>query len=88
MDSVRLTCMTYKKDFDVPAEEARVHVLKNGRYAYRVQCPWKGKVSAEHPDGKELWAFKFCSAKAYAQQCERDAAARPASPSYDPESPA
>ena len=33
--------------------------LANGRYAYRVPCPWDGK------NGKKLTAFKFCSAAAY-----------------------
>lgn len=49
--------MTTKKKFDV--EDPPVTVLKNGRYAYKVECPWKGK------DDKTLTAFKFCSAAAY-----------------------
>ena len=58
---VTMTCMTTKKQFEVPDEEATVVVLKNGRYAYRVKCPW------EHPkNGRELHAFKFCSAQAHA----------------------
>ena len=52
-----MTCMTTKQKFDV--EGPPVTVLKNGRYAYRVKCPWEGK------NGKELYAFKFCSAQAY-----------------------
>ena len=34
-------------------------VLRNGRYAYRVKCPWEGK------NGKQLYAFKFASMEAY-----------------------
>ena len=49
--------MTTKQKFDV--ENPPVVVLANGRYAYRVKCPWEGKA------GKELYAFKFCSADAY-----------------------
>ena len=56
---VTLTCMTTKQKFEVSDEDATVVVLKNGRYAYRVPCPWKGK------NDKELVAFKFCSAEAY-----------------------
>ena len=51
--------MTTKQKFDLPASEVPVVVLANGRYAYRVKCPWEGK------NGKELYAFKFCSAAAY-----------------------
>ena len=59
MDRVTMTCMTTKQKFDLPASEVPVVVLANGRYAYRVKCPWEGK------NGKELYAFKFCSAAAY-----------------------
>ena len=52
-----MTCMTTKKKFDV--EDPVVVVLKNGRYAFRVQCPWEGK------GGKTLTAFKFCSSEDY-----------------------
>ena len=52
-----MTCMTTKQKFDV--EDPPVVVLANGRYAYRCKCPWEGK------NGKELFAFKFCSAAAY-----------------------
>jgi len=52
-----MTCMTTKQKFDV--ENPPVTVLKNGRFAYRVKCPWEGK------NGKELYAFKFCSSEAY-----------------------
>lgn len=65
-EKVVMTCMTTKQKFDV--ENPPVTVLSNGRYAYRVQCPWAGK------NGKELYAFKFCSAaayRAYASQCEQ-----------------
>ena len=57
MGVVVMTCMTTKQKFDV--ENPPVTVLANGRYAYRVKCPWEGK------NGKELYAFKFCSAAAY-----------------------
>ncbi len=52
-----MTCMTTKQKFDV--ENPTVIMLANGRYAYRVKCPWEGK------NGKELYAFKFCSKNAY-----------------------
>ena len=55
--TVTMTCMTTKKSFDV--EDPPVIRLANGRYAYRVPCPWDGK------NGKKLTAFKFCSAAAY-----------------------
>ena len=54
---VRMKCLTTKQDFD--AEEPEVIVLRNGRYAYRVKCPWEGK------NGKQLYAFKFASMEAY-----------------------
>lgn len=52
-----MTCMTTKQKFDVTDPD--VIVLANGRYAYKVKCPWEGK------SGKELYAFKFCSAAAH-----------------------
>ena len=52
-----MTCMTTKQKFEV--ENPTVVVLKNGRYAYRVECPWEGK------NGKVLHAFKFCSLEAH-----------------------
>jgi len=55
--------MTTKQKFDV--ENPNVVVLSNGRYAYREKCPWEGK------NGKELHAFKFCTAKAYQEQESR-----------------
>ena len=64
---VTMTCMTTKKQFDV--DNPPVVVLANGRYAYRVPCPWEGK------NGKELYAFKFCSSEAYRRYkdtCEND----------------
>lgn len=63
MDKVTMTCMTTKQKFDV--EDPTVTMLANGRYAYRVKCPWEGK------NGKELYAFKFCSAEAYRKHTER-----------------
>ena len=58
-----MTCMTTKQKFAV--DEPPVVVLANGRYAYRVKCPWEGK------NGKELFAYKFCSAEAYKASLER-----------------
>ena len=60
---VEMTCMTTKQKFTV--EDPDVQVLKNGRYAYRVKVPWEGR------NGKELWAFKFCSTAAYNAYLER-----------------
>ena len=54
--------MTTKQKFTV--EDPNVVVLSNGRYAYKVKCPWEGK------NGKEVQAFKFCSAAAYKRSCE------------------
>ena len=53
-------------------ELPEVTVLKNGRYAFRAECPWEGK------NGKKLVAFKFCSSKDWEEQCARN---RPESPS-------
>ena len=55
--------MTTKQKFEV--EEPDVVVLANGRFAYKAKCPWEGK------NGKELWAFKFCSAAAHAEYVAR-----------------
>ena len=54
---VTMTCMTTKQKFEVV--NPPVIVLANGRFAYKVKCPWQGK------EGKDLYAFKFCSAEAY-----------------------
>tara|TARA_B100000212_G_scaffold313296_1_gene266109 strand:- start:7875 stop:8120 length:246 start_codon:yes stop_codon:yes gene_type:complete len=62
-----MTCMTTKKKFEVLQPE--VTVLRNGRYAFRAECPWEGK------NGKKLVAFKFCSSKDYQAQCDRLASA-------------
>ena len=56
-EKVTMTCMTTKQKFEV--EDPPVVMLANMRYAYRVKCPWEGK------NGKELFAYKFCSADAY-----------------------
>lgn len=61
---VTMTCMTTKKKFE--CETPNVILLKNKRYAYKVLCPWK------RDDGKELWAFKFASEKAYNEQLARN----------------
>ena len=63
MPSVVMTCMTTKQKFDV--ENPTVVVLRNGRYAFKADCPWEGK------NGKKLTAFKFCSAADYQEQCAR-----------------
>ena len=55
--TVTMTCLTTEQKFDV--ENPRVVVLANGRYAYKVECPWKGK------NDKVLTAFKFCGKKQY-----------------------
>ena len=49
--------MTTKKKFDV--QNPPVIVLKNGRFAYKCECPWEGK------NGKILHAFKWCSKEAH-----------------------
>jgi hypothetical protein len=54
---VEMTCMTTKKKFEAVSPE--VIELRNGRFAYRVQCPWDGK------GGRKLFAFKFASRAAY-----------------------
>ena len=73
---VTMTCMTTKQKFEV--SNPRVTVLANGRYAYRVACPWEGK------NGKKLTAFKFCSKQAYDDQCARE---KEEPPEEVPESP-
>lgn len=60
---VTMTCMTTKQKFDV--ENPDVIVLKNGRYAYRTPCPWKGK------NDRDLSAFKFCSRAAHEDYLKR-----------------
>ena len=82
--AVAMTCMTTKQKFDV--DDPPVVILANGRYAYRVQCPWEGK------NGKVLYAFKFCSAAAYrAWEAKSEQQERPGSPESEqlnePESP-
>ena len=83
---VVMTCMTTKQKFDV--EDPPVTVLANGRYAYKVKCPWEGK------NGRELYAFKFCSAEAYRSYMDKqlppEQVERPESPATEerPESPA
>ena len=54
---VQMMCMTTKQKFEV--ENPPVIKLQNGRYAYRAECPWKGK------NDRTLVAFKFCSEEAY-----------------------
>ena len=49
MAPVEMTCMTTKQKFTV--EDPDVRVLQNGRYAYRVKCPWEGK-NGKHRTGK------------------------------------
>ena len=61
--TVTMTCMTTKKKFDV--EDPEVVVLNNGRYAYKVECPWKGK------NDRKLTAFKFCSTAAHQEYEKR-----------------
>lgn len=72
-----MTCMTTKKKFDV--EDPEVVVLRNGRYAFRAECPWEGK------NGKKLVAFKFCSAKDYSEQECRKSSAEIESPETEGE---
>lgn len=63
MAPVEMTCMTTKNKFDV--EDPEVVVLRNGRYAYRAVCPWRGK------NDKILTAYKFCSTDAYAAYMQK-----------------
>ena len=60
--TVQMTCMTTKNKFMVDNPEVRV--LRNGRFAYRAECPWKGKPDKDGFE-KTLHAWKFCSKKAY-----------------------
>ena len=55
--------MTTKQKFDVDLPE--VVVLRNGRYAYRAECPWEGK------SGKKLVSYKFCCASEYEEHMKR-----------------
>ena len=62
-ERVTMTCLTKKQKFEV--EDPPVVVLANGRFAYRVACPWKGK------NDRDLYAFKFCSSEAYKRHLAR-----------------
>lgn len=53
MVQVEFLCLTKKQKFTV--DDPKAVQLTNGRWAYRERCPWDGK------NGKELYAFKFCS---------------------------
>ena len=65
-----MTCMTTQQKFEVDGPD--VVILANGRYAFKCKCPWEGK------NGKDLYAFKFCSASDYmafiAREKEEDVA--------------
>lgn len=69
--------MTTKKKFEV--EDPTVVVLRNGRYAFRVECPWEGK------NGKKLTAFKFCSAADYQKYQEKNPSTSESEHPEDPE---
>ena len=60
-----MSCLTTKKKFD--AVNPDVVVLSNGRHAYRVQCPWKGK------NDRVLYAYKFTNAEAHGRCLKRKA---------------
>ena len=78
---VWMTCMTTKQKFEVV--EPDVVVLRNGRYAYKAECPWKGKQD------KTLHAFKFCGSADYEHFCERQLkqqGAQESDPETEPES--
>ena len=60
---VTFTCLTTKKTFEV--ENPPVVQLANGRYAYKVPCPWTGK------NGRALTAFKFAPKTAWDEQAAR-----------------
>lgn len=66
--TVEFTCMTTKKKFTV--DDPEVIVLKNGRFAYQVPCPWAGK------NGKSLIAVKFCSTVDHKRFIDRQKASR------------
>jgi hypothetical protein len=53
--------MTTKKKFEIESPE--VVVLRNGRFAFKADCPWNGK------GGKPLVAYKFCSAQDWKEYC-------------------
>ena len=54
---VEFLCLTTKRKFEL--ENPDVVVLRNGRYAFRAESPWKGK------NDKTLFAFKFCRKEDY-----------------------
>ena len=54
--------MTKKQKF--MAENPTVVRLSNGRFAYKSKCPWEGK------NGRELYAYKFCSIADYEHYVE------------------
>lgn len=55
---VQMTCMTTKQKFDV--DDPPVVMLRNGRYAYKCECPWRNPKN-----NHQLYAYKFCSTEAY-----------------------
>lgn len=61
--TVEFLCMTTKQKFEM--ENPTAVKLANGRFAYKVECPWTGK------GGKQLYAFKFCSASAYEESQDK-----------------
>lgn len=61
--TVTMTCMTTKQKFE--ATDPEVVQLRNGRFAYCVECPWKGK------NERVLTAYKFCSARDFEQYMSR-----------------
>lgn len=60
---VKMLCLNTHQYFDV--DDPPCVLLKNNRYAYRAECPWKGK------DDQTLYAYKFCSKQAYDAYCEK-----------------
>jgi hypothetical protein len=58
--------MTTKQKYEV--ENPEVVVLRNGKFAYRTECPWKGKGD------KSLYSFKFCGQADYEAYLERKGA--------------
>lgn len=76
--SVVMTCMTTKNKFEVQSPE--VVLLRNGRYAFRASCPWKGK------NDKDLVAYKFAGKADYAKYAQSQSEA-PEEQSEAPEEP-
>ena len=74
-----MTCMTTKQKFE--CDDPPVIMLCNGRYAYKVECPWR------HKSGRVLYAWKFASTDAYTDYTKRHEVVETLEPEEEEERP-